>query len=315
MHWASRHANVPMSNEPKPIIPESKKPVKRLTPKKAATALAFETAKMKKNFTDAGKWRNAFVKVLRSMSNDCSCADQLQSIPLSRNTMSRRISKISCAFKSELIAKIREATSISIAMDETTDNTHKSQLMVYVRGIMPNKETFEDFLDLKSMPTTTKATDIYDQVMEALRDFGALDKLECVTMDGAPSMSGVKNGCGALIKRTNPDVKTLKCVIHSQVLSSRKIGLKSSMDAATKVINCIRGGHNALTHRRFKEFLKNHGAPQKDLLLFTNVRWLSKGQALGRFFDLRKFIIDFAETVEVFFFHFFLNFFYTLKKN
>lgn len=65
------------------------------------------------------------------------------------------------------------------------------------------------------------------------------------------------------------------------------------MDIVIQIINKIRGGHNALTHRKFKEFVTECGAVNKDLKLHTHVRWLSKGKSLERFFILRKDVLDF----------------------
>lgn len=58
----------------------------------------------------------------------------------------------------------------------------------------------------------------------------------------------------------------------------------------------MRGGHNALTHRKLKEFLRDCGATNLDLILYTEVRWLSKGKAFDRFFNLRADIVEFLKT-------------------
>ena len=47
------------------------------------------------------------------------------------------------------------------------------------------------------------------------------------------------------------------------------------MNIAVKIINKIRGGHNALIHRKFKDFLENLNSGYGDLLLYTEVRWFN----------------------------------------
>ena len=42
------------------------------------------------------------------------------------------------------------------------------------------------------------------------------------------------------------------CVIHQQAIFSKEIGMNSTMNIAVKIINKIRCGDNALTHRKFK---------------------------------------------------------------
>lgn len=49
------------------------------------------------------------------------------------------------------------------------------------------------------------------------------------------------------------------------------------MKTVTKIVNIIKGGHNALNHRKFKLFLEEINAEYTDLVMFTEVRWLSRG--------------------------------------
>lgn len=67
------------------------------------------------------------------------------------------------------------------------------------------------------------------------------------------------------------------------------------MSVAIKVINKIRGGHNSLRHRKFVAFLKELESDHGDLLLFTEVRWLSRGRSLERLLNLRKEVAQFLE--------------------
>lgn len=65
------------------------------------------------------------------------------------------------------------------------------------------------------------------------------------------------------------------------------------MKIVTKVVNSIRGGIRS--HRKFKTFLENVDAAYNDLLLHSQVRWLSAGKTLERFFALRKEIPQFLK--------------------
>lgn len=64
---------------------------------------------------------------------------------------------------------------------------------------------------------------------------------------------------------------------------------------SVKIINRIRGGRNSLRHRKFQKFLKEIDVDYGDLLLFTEVRWLSRGKSIKRVFDLRREIVLFLE--------------------
>lgn len=56
------------------------------------------------------------------------------------------------------------------------------------------------------------------------------------------------------------------------------------MNVVTKVTNLIRGGNRALNHR--KPFLDEVGAAYGDLLIHTDIRWMSFEKCLERFFAL-----------------------------
>lgn len=62
-----------------------------------------------------------------------------------------------------------------------------------------------------------------------------------------------------------------------------------------KVTNLIRGGNRSHSHRRFMTFLDEVDAAYGDLQMHTEVRWMSQGKCLERFFALRSEIPLFLE--------------------
>lgn len=58
------------------------------------------------------------------------------------------------------------------------------------------------------------------------------------------------------------------------------------MSVVVKCINFIRS--RGLQHRQFRAFLEDIEAAYGDVLYFTEVRWLSRGSVLKRFFELRE---------------------------
>ncbi|QQP35653.1 Uncharacterized protein FKW44_023937 [Caligus rogercresseyi] len=67
------------------------------------------------------------------------------------------------------------------------------------------------------------------------------------------------------------------------------------MDDVMAIINFIRST-SSLQHRLFRQLLVEMNAEHYDLLLHNDVRWLSKGNALQRFCDLREEITVFCTT-------------------
>ena len=69
------------------------------------------------------------------------------------------------------------------------------------------------------------------------------------------------------------------------------------MNTMMKLINFLRTS-SSLQHRLLREFLEDVEANASDLLPHNSVRWLSKGNALGRFWSIRKEIATFLEQLK-----------------
>jgi hypothetical protein len=63
------------------------------------------------------------------------------------------------------------------------------------------------------------------------------------------------------------------------------------MEVAVASFNFIQS--RALNHRQFKEYLSDLFSDYEDVSYYCEVRWLSKGQMLKRFYHLRQDIADF----------------------
>jgi hypothetical protein len=50
------------------------------------------------------------------------------------------------------------------------------------------------------------------------------------------------------------------------------------MKVVVKIINLIRGHNRSLSHRKFRSFLEEIDASYRDLLLHSQIRWLSAGK-------------------------------------
>uniref|UniRef100_A0A1B0CZS1 Uncharacterized protein n=1 Tax=Phlebotomus papatasi TaxID=29031 RepID=A0A1B0CZS1_PHLPP len=288
------------SNTPNTLRSRSSKRVDALLKyKEAACFMAYQIVKHKKSFGDARTWTETFVKILNTFGN-CDVAQKLMKIPFTRFTIGKCVDILNARAEEELMAKIQRAEVISIALDETTDVSHSSQLLIFVRGVFSDMTIFEEMLELKQLKTTGKGQDILRETLQALGKFGATDKLFSVTTDGAPAMKGNKEGFYGLLCRQVPHVKHVYCMLHQENLCARNLGLKlnATADFAVQIINKIRGGNRSLTHRLFKQFLLQHGAPYKDLLMSCEVRWLTKCNALKRLFVLRQYVMDFVETIK-----------------
>ena len=113
-------------------------------------------------------------------------------------------------------------------------------------------------------------------------------------------MTGRKNGLVALVQRKLEEegveeAIALHCIIHQQALCSKCLKFDNVMSVIVKCINHIRS--RGLKHQMFRAFLEEIESAYEDVLYFTEVRWLSRGNVLKRFFELRAEVIAFMEKV------------------
>ena len=87
-------------------------------------------------------------------------------IPLSNDTISGRIDDMSGDILAQIVADlISSPVKFSLQLDESTDVSNISQLVVFVRYVK-GKEIMEEFLFCKPLKTTTKAVDVKQLVDE-----------------------------------------------------------------------------------------------------------------------------------------------------
>ena len=229
-----------------------------------------------------------FEKTVLNRNNDLS-----SDIPLSNDTVRRRIDEMASDVESQLVTKLR-VSNFSVQLDESTVRDSEVLLLAYVRYI--DDDSFqEEMLFCESLRTTTTAKDIYETFVCYLKDKEIpLDNIKSCAADGAPSMMGKKNGCLMLMKKDNPELTTVHCVIHRENLVAKNLSpeLNRILTAVIKCINFIKG--NPKTERLFKAFCQDGDEQYVRLLHHTQVRWLSKGKCIERFVQLYDSLLEFC---------------------
>lgn len=216
-------------------------------------------------------------------------AQKLKTIPLSNDTVSRRISSLAEDIKSQLFDRLRQCSHFAIQCDETTDVSNNAQLITYVR--YPYEGSFyEDILFCKDLPSYTTGEEIFNMFDNFFRNELKLSWGNCVAIctDGAAAMTGKVKGLIARIKELNPTIISVHCTMHRSSLASKKMSdeLSSVLQSAVKVINFIKA--RPLNNRLFELLCKNFDAEHTTLLLHAEVRFLSRGRTLARLFELRN---------------------------
>ena len=214
---------------------------------------------------------------------------KLSLVPLSNDIISSRICDLSKDILQQVIADIKaSATKVSLQLDESTDVSLCSQLLVFVRYVK-EKEVVKEFLICELLKITTKAVDIFNIVKEFfLNHEMSLDMVGSLCTDGALTMLGNKSGFASRVKKEVPHITVTHCMLHRHALAAKSLpeNLKNVLSNAVRAVNYIRG--NALNYHLFKAFCNEVGAKHSVLFYHTEVRWLSRGRVLTRVFKLRK---------------------------
>ena len=224
---------------------------------------------------------------------DKKAADELKKVPLSNNTVSRRIDDMSDDITEQVVNKIKQAGQFALQLDEMTDVSGDAQLLAFVR-YKDVSDINEHILFCKRLPGKTTGEEMFHVIDSFFKEHD-LQWKTCshICTDGAAAMTGNVKGLFGHVKKVNPDIKWMHCIIHREALASKKMSpeLSAVMDDAVKIINFIQS--RPLNHRLFETLCHESGTQHEQLLLHTNVRWLSRGKTLLRLYELRSEVFAF----------------------
>ena len=251
-----------------------------------------------KTFSDGEVFKETMMLVANTLFKDKKHGPEvisaLSDVQLGASTMARRVSSLSENVTEQVDRNLAACRWFSIQCVESVDSASTAQLMIFIRMVFDDFSTKEELLTLLPLKATTRGVEIYTAVKNFFVEKKVpLNKSASITTDGAPAMTGRHAGFIAQC-RNGPDFPTFlhyHCIIHQQAISAKVTGFDHVMTPVVRIINSIRS--KAKQHRMFKMLLDELSAEYGDLLLHTEIRWLSRGRILKRFLSLLSEVKEF----------------------
>ncbi|XP_056118464.1 SCAN domain-containing protein 3-like [Rhinichthys klamathensis goyatoka] len=224
-----------------------------------------------------------------------SAASKIKEIPLSNDTFSRRIIDMSDDIETQLLDRVRASPLFAIQIDESTDISKMALLLAFVRYNCEGA-THEDLLMCNELSTRTTADECFNCLDDYFTKNGLVWK-NCVGIctDGAAAMTGKHSGVVRNFLDRAPEATWVHCFLHRESLAAKEMSvpLNEVMDIAVKTINLVK--NSALSSRLFSILCDQLESDHRQLLYHSEIRWLSRGKALNRLFEMRKQVHTFLE--------------------
>ena len=205
-------------------------------------------------------------------------------VPLLASTITRRSDEIAEDIEAQLSERINESPWYAIQVDQSTDVDNKATVLVSVQYIF-QEDMHEDMLCALLLPTNTTTAEL----LKSLNDYtsGKLNWSFCVgiCIEGAAAMTGRLSGFTTWVKEVASECESI-LVIPREMLASQKMSpeLNNFLQDVIKIINHVKV--HALNSCLLTLLCEEMDAEHTGLLLYTEVRWLSKGRSLASVFEL-----------------------------
>ena len=298
-HFHSKHNNL----KDKPLeyferlrsnMNDQKKQMKKMTTTEksilhASYVISLQIAKTKKNNTIGEELIKPCILSAAEQILGPEAAQKFDGIPLSNNTVQRKIKDIAMDIEQQVIEEVKKSPYFAIQLDESTDVSNCAILLCFVR--YKEKTDFkEELLCYIDLPGLTTGSEIF-RLLNTYFSEKDINWANCVGVctDGAASITGYRSGVVAKIKEVaHKEMLFTHCIIHREHLASKKLSpdLKNVLTNAVKIVNATRS--RPLNSRLFQALCESMDSQHDHLLLHAEVRWLSRGRVLSRLFELRE---------------------------
>ena len=193
-----------------------------------------------------------------------NAAKKLKDVPLSNNTICRRVEDMGVDISDQLICRLKD-NEFAIQLHEATFGGRDAYLICYVRYLFQaEKRIVEDILFCKPLELRCRGVDMF----HIIDDFFSQNGLQWqnvvgICTDGARSMSGKYNGLQGLIRECAPQAKWTHCMLHHEALASQcfSVELNQVVEEIVKVINFVKT--SGVRSRIFSKLCDDLDTPHK----------------------------------------------------
>ncbi|KFD47648.1 hypothetical protein M513_11439 [Trichuris suis] len=205
-------------------------------------------------------------EVLRTVLH-MPAAETIKTIPLSNNTVQRRIEEMGKMWKKPC------------ALDESSLPGNEAILLACVR-LIKEEDLAQEFLFARELVMDSKGKYIFQVVEGYFKEKEIpLANVISVATDGAPSMVGCQRGFISYLKKVVPNVLAIRCIIHRQHFVARCLSEPFIVPFSSSLRRCAR----------------RMGKISTVYCFILEVRWLSKGTCLSRLYNLYASVLEFFE--------------------
>ena len=224
-----------------------------------------------------------------------------KNISKSRQSLTRRVSKLGEFIQEENRRNIRSSPCWGIQMDENTDKGDFAQAAIYCRYVdleACHVETqFLTILRIESSPNAENLFQTFDRFVN--KEDLPKEKLVSFSSDEASVMTSEGRGVSGHLRRNyNQSMFLQHCIVHTQVLAA-KSGLEELPDNVHRTVDGVMR-HFKNSHVRREKLkaiieLSDEGHEYHQLVAYHRVRWLSLNVCAQRLADLLLEIVSYFE--------------------
>lgn len=134
--------------------------------------------------------------------------------------MEEFLQTVSHQVEDDILEKVTSSTYFSLMIDESTDIAVLKQLVLVARYILPTGDVTTSFLAIDDLPDRTAETIEHALIGITSKKSIDVSKLRGFGSDGAPVMTGTRNGVAKRLTDRFPCLISIHCVNHRLALAA-----------------------------------------------------------------------------------------------